>query len=73
MQNIKPTLICLFVLTGQLPFAQTLRLEQIIDSIQTSHPAVKMYDNEIRSMDEASKGPSLGWLQNSVLAFHDTL
>lgn len=36
--------------------AQTLKLDAIIDSITTSHPVVKMYRNEIRSMDEAAKG-----------------
>ena len=35
--------------------AQTLKLDAIIDSINTSHPVVKMYNNEIRSMDEAAK------------------
>ncbi|MBS4065513.1 MAG: TolC family protein [Chitinophagaceae bacterium] len=36
--------------------AQTLKLDAVIDSIKSSHPVVKMYDNEIRSMDEAAKG-----------------
>ena len=36
--------------------SQTLKLDAIIDSITVSHPVVKMYDNEIRSMDEAAKG-----------------
>jgi outer membrane protein TolC len=36
--------------------AQTIKLNAIIDSIKASHPAVKMYDNEIRSMNEAAKG-----------------
>jgi len=36
--------------------AQTMKLQAIIDSITASHPVVKMYDNEIRSMDEAAKG-----------------
>jgi outer membrane protein, heavy metal efflux system len=36
--------------------AQTLKLDAIIDSITASHPVVKMYNNEIRSMDEAAKG-----------------
>jgi len=36
--------------------AQTLKLDAIIDSIIASHPSVKMYNNEIRSMDEAAKG-----------------
>jgi len=36
--------------------AQTVTLNTIIDSITASHPVVKMYNNEIRSMDEAAKG-----------------
>jgi outer membrane protein TolC len=36
--------------------AQTLKLDAIIDSIIVAHPSVKMYNNEIRSMDEAAKG-----------------
>ena len=36
--------------------AQILKLDAIIDSITTSHPVVKMYSNEIRSMDEEAKG-----------------
>ncbi len=36
--------------------AQTLKLDAIIDSITASHPVVKMYNNEIRSMEEAAKG-----------------
>jgi outer membrane protein TolC len=36
--------------------AQPLKLDAIIDSITESHPVVKMYSNEIRSMDEAAKG-----------------
>lgn len=35
---------------------QILKLDTIIDSIKTKHPVVKMYDHEIRSMDEAAKG-----------------
>ena len=36
--------------------AQTMKLDAIIDSITVLHSVVKMYDNEIRSMDEAAKG-----------------
>ena len=36
--------------------AQTMKLDAIIDSITVSHHVVKMYENEIRSMDEAAKG-----------------
>jgi hypothetical protein len=35
---------------------QSVKLDAIIDSIKKLHPVVKMYDNEIRSMDEAAKG-----------------
>ncbi len=36
--------------------AQTMKLDAILDTIIVSHPVVKMYNNEIRSMDEAAKG-----------------
>ncbi|MES2431676.1 MAG: TolC family protein [Bacteroidota bacterium] len=35
---------------------QVLKLDALLDSITISHPIVKMYSNEIRSMDEAAKG-----------------
>lgn len=49
--------------------AQTMKLDAVIDSITASHPVVKMYDHEIRAMDEAAKGarswmaPQLGFGQ----------
>jgi outer membrane protein TolC len=46
----------LFVLAALSSKAQTMKLDAIIDSITVSHPVVKMYNNEIRSMDEAAKG-----------------
>jgi outer membrane protein TolC len=58
-----------FILAGFLPMkfiaAQTLKLDAIIDSITTSHPVVKMYNNEIRSMDEAAKGAK-SWMPPEV-------
>jgi len=44
---------------------QTLKLDAIIDSITTSHPVVKMYNNEIRSMDEAAKG-ARSWMAPQI-------
>ena len=35
---------------------QVLKLDAILDSITASHPVMKMYYNEIRSLDEAAKG-----------------
>lgn len=46
----------MFVLAAISSNAQTMRLDAIIDSITVSHPVVRMYNNEIRSMDEAAKG-----------------
>ncbi len=36
--------------------AQVLTLDAVINKVRTAHPVVKMYDQEIRSMDEAAKG-----------------
>lgn len=52
--KLLPLCIALSVALGI--HAQILKLDAIIDSITSSHPVVKMYDNEIRSMDEAAKG-----------------
>jgi outer membrane protein TolC len=36
--------------------AQTMKLADVLDSIQRSHPLLKMYDAEVQSLDEAAKG-----------------
>ncbi len=55
LKNKLPLL--LFALTASFSSkCQVLKLSAIIDSITVSHPIVKMYNNEIRSMDEAAKG-----------------
>ena len=46
----------MFVFTVAFSHAQTISLNAVIDSISALHPVVKMYNNEIRSMDEAAKG-----------------
>lgn len=45
--------------------AQTIGLDAVIDSIKKRHPMIKMYDNEIRSMDEAAKG-ARSWMPPQV-------
>lgn len=55
VQNKLLPLLLALVLAGS-SHAQTMKLDAIIDSINASHPVVKMYNNEIRSMDEAAKG-----------------
>jgi outer membrane protein TolC len=46
----------MFVLAAFSSNGQTMKLDAIIDSITVSHPVIRMYNNEIRSMDEAAKG-----------------
>jgi outer membrane protein TolC len=62
--NLKITIIICFVLTD-IAHAQVLQLGNIKDSILNNHPALKMYDNEIRSMDEAAKG-ARSWMPPEV-------
>ncbi len=52
----KIVFLLIIFLSFKMTFAQTIKLNAIIDSITVSHPVVKMYNNEIRSMDEAAKG-----------------
>lgn len=56
MLKNKLTILALCMIVVINSHAQTMKLEAIIDSITASHPVVKMYNNEIRSMDEAAKG-----------------
>ena len=35
---------------------RTMQLDEILSAIQANHPSVKMYNADIRSMDEAAKG-----------------
>lgn len=42
--------------TGFMVNAQTKSLNEILNEIQIANPSVKMYDADIRSMDEAAKG-----------------
>ena len=54
MKKIISICVLLFVLTSTK--AQVLSLENIKDSIQKTHPVLKMYDADIRAMDETAKG-----------------
>ena len=65
MSKNKCLLVAIGILAAIGSNGQTLKLENIIDSITTLHPVVKMYDNEIRSMDEAAKGAK-SWMPPEV-------
>ena len=53
--NLKILIITLLFLTG-IAHAQVVSLETIKETILSNHPTLKMYDAEVRSMDEAAKG-----------------
>ncbi|HSF44694.1 MAG TPA: TolC family protein [Chitinophagaceae bacterium] len=45
--------------------SQIMTLRAVIDSIRRSHPAIRMYESEIRSMDEAAKG-ARAWMPTQL-------
>lgn len=45
-----------FLTAGQYMKAQQMNLDNILNEIRSKHPSIKMYDADIRSMDEAAKG-----------------
>ena len=53
---MKTLLIAAFILTISTSKAQSVKLEEILNRIQTVNPLLKMYDADIRSFDEAAKG-----------------
>ena len=67
MQNIKTkiatTLLAAFF--SGFSYAQVLPLETVMNNIAANHPVVKMYNNEIRSMDEAAKG-ARSWMPPEI-------
>jgi len=48
--------IIISICSMQPSSAQTMKLSDILDSIYQSHPSMKMYDAQIRSLDAAAKG-----------------
>ena len=61
LKNKLKTLLACLVLNASLTTAQTLSLDDILMKIRSDNPQLKMYDAEIRSMDEAVKG-SKSWM-----------
>ena len=52
----KPILILAFLFSGLYGNAQSMSLDSIFKIIKANNPGLKMYDADIRSMDEAAKG-----------------
>jgi len=65
LKNKKTLLLFAIIVSYTSGYAQNLSLNQILDSIKNSHPIVKMYENEIRSMDEAAKG-ARSWMPPQI-------
>jgi len=63
MKKILITMLA--VLFTHTVHAQTMTLQNVIDSIEANHPVVAMYDNEIQSMDETAKG-ARSWMPPTV-------
>ncbi len=66
MQNIKFYIVisCL-ILNFSHTKAQTLTLENVLSTIKTNNPQLKMYDADIQSMDAAAKG-ARSWMAPQV-------
>lgn len=66
MQNIKYYIIigCLLLNASAL-LAQTLSLDEILTTIKTNNPQLKMYDADIQSMDAAAKGAK-SWMAPQI-------
>ena len=67
-KGIRGRLLCaLAVLTGSVATyaQQPYHIRQLLDSIQAANPIGKMYDADIRSMDEAAKGAK-SWMPPEI-------
>ena len=60
---IYTTVVALLPVAGL--YAQVLSLDEVTATIRQANPVVKMYENEIRSMDEAAKG-ARSWMPPQV-------
>ncbi len=65
MLKNKYFIISSLLFVAKFGYTQTLTLNAIIDSVEKKHPLVAMYNNEIRSMDEAAKGAK-SWMPPTV-------
>ena len=65
MRTIKYLSLLAAVLTAQGLNAQVMTLQEVVEKVKTTHPVIKMYDQEIRSMDEAAKG-ARAWMPTQI-------
>ncbi len=66
MLNIKYYIaISCLILSSQNLVSQTLSLDSVLETIKTNNPQLKMYDAEMQSMDEETKGIN-NWMPPQV-------
>ena len=66
MRHIKFILtVCCLFFSFSVMTAQKLTLEEVLNTIKTNNPQLKMYDSEIQSMDAATKG-ARAWMPPQV-------
>ncbi len=65
MSANKTYMLLLALAVHASPMAQQMTLDAVIDSIRVSNPVIRMYDNDIRSMDEAARG-ARAWMPPQV-------
>lgn len=65
MSANKTYILLLTLAIAGRPRAQQMTLDAVIDSIRVSHPVIRMYDQDIRSMDEAARG-ARAWMPPQV-------
>ncbi len=65
MRNIKYYIISCLLFNASAILAQTLSLDEILTTIKTNNPQLKMYDADIRSMDAAAKGAK-SWMAPQI-------
>lgn len=65
LKNKKIFTAVITVLLAAAAQAQVMNLDSILNNIQQANPVMKMYDYEVRSMDEAAKG-ARSWMPPEV-------
>ncbi len=66
MRHIKYIItVCCLVFNASVMTAQKLTLEEVLNTIKSNNPQLKMYDSEIQSMDASAKG-ARAWMPPQV-------
>jgi hypothetical protein len=65
LKNKYNIVISFLILSFTTASAQVLSLENILSTIKTDNPQLKMYDADIQSMDAAAKGAK-SWMAPQV-------